>query len=114
MGVRCEGLHMRILDYHTYAWVLVRLKCSADQGCTPGRAGPLIWGLLFMSAVTFGGVAFVGLLPAIIVASLAFGAAVVGLGVFATATAFALPSIFALVRRRVPCMYGPGRARKTC
>lgn len=51
-----------------------------------------------MSAVTFGGIAFIGLLPAIIVGSLAFGAAAVGLGVFATATAFVLPSIFALVR----------------
>ncbi|KAK9831496.1 hypothetical protein WJX81_002794 [Elliptochloris bilobata] len=59
--------------------------------------GPLIWGLLFTSVVAFGGVAFIGLLPAIIMGSLAFGAAAVGLGLFATATAVVLPSVFALV-----------------
>ncbi len=62
------------------------------------RPGPLILGLLFTSLAVFGGVAFIGFLPAIIMGSLAIGAAAIGFSIFAGATAMVLPSLFAVVR----------------
>ena len=67
----------------------------------PRRAGPLILGVLFSATALLGGVAFMGLLPAIILGSLAFGGLAFGLGLFATATAVVLPSMLAVVRARL-------------